>query len=63
MHQKGILLHGGPPSNFHFAGEILEEKTFHWHMVQVKKLPRHTVVTKQKCVVYIYWNPIRYMVY
>ena len=29
-------------------------------MVPVKQTPKHAVVTLQKCVVYVYKNPIRY---
>ena len=29
-------------------------------MVRVKQTPKHAVVTPQKCVVYVYKNPIRY---
>ena len=34
--------------------------TSQWRMVQVKQTPKHAVVMPQKCVVYVYKNPIRY---
>ena len=60
MHPKGILLHGGPPSDFRVAGE--GEITFSWYMVRTKVTPHHTEVRPPKCTVYIMHNPVTFVI-
>ena len=59
--EEGILLHGGPPSDFWFC--LDDEKRDEGHMVRVKTKPRHATVRPPKCVVYMSHNPIRYSIH
>ena len=60
-YKKGILLHGGPPSDFRFR--LDEYHKNEGHMVRVKTKPRHAAVRPPKCVVYMSCNPITYSIH
>ena len=50
----------GPPSDFHVAGE--GQITFSWYMVQTKATPRHMEVHLLKCIIYITWNTVTFVI-
>ena len=60
-YRKGILLHGGPPSDFQFR--LDEDHKNEGRIVRVKTKPRHATVRPPKCVIYMSRNPITYSIH
>ena len=61
-HTKGILLHGGPPSEIshRWRGSYSIK---HRLMVRKKTTPHHADVRAPKCVVYVSKNPVTFDIY
>ena len=59
---KGILLHGGPPSEIshRWRGSYSIK---HRRMVRTKTPPHHADVRTPKCVVYVSRNPVTFDIY
>ena len=59
---KGILLHGGPPSEIshRWRGSYSIK---HQRMVRTKTPPHHADVRTPKCVVYVSRNPVTFDIY
>ena len=60
-HEKGILLYGGPPSDFQF--HLDENHHNEGRMVRVKNKPQHATVRPPKCIVYMSRNPITFSIH
>ena len=59
---KGILLHGGPPSEFVHRWRGRKQQ-HHRHMMRLKVTPLHAEVRPLKCVVYITRNPVTFVIH
>ena len=50
-------------SSLRFFVSLEREKQQHnWHMVQTKVTPHHGEVRPLKCIVYITWNPVTFVI-